>query len=128
MGVYIEHAGNFKAENYGGAAALTNGILVAVKDSQGGIIHSLSPIPFKKTGHWCGLGTVTQQFIGSGAGNNLFLVSVDFLTMAENALILNGDAEEFLEIKTQDDLSANVVSQMAHADGYFLETEQQSSL
>ena len=52
MLVGVEDNANFAAEKYAGITALSNGIVITVKDGDDNVIHTFSPEPITKTWHW----------------------------------------------------------------------------
>ena len=101
MIVYIEDAGPFNMDNYGGlAGALSNGITVRVQDDSGTIINLTDGIAIDHNGSW---GRVCYDInsINFGAGNDAVAVRWTF-DRSGVPIRLVGDNNERLEIVVND--------------------------
>lgn len=115
MLVYVEDNAKF-AGGYGGAAALTNGLMIHVEDENGRTIHDFTPNTIKKNGHWGLLAGVDVIVTDVSAGNDFMLVRWTF-GRAGAPLVLNGLEGEKLVIHVQDAMNT-LVSHLCVVQGY----------
>jgi len=112
----IETASRIGPDLYADLTALTNGILITIKDSSGGVIHTFTPQPIKVTYHWSLLaGTdVSPSAFAAGADS----VSLRWtLSKGGQKVVLNGDKGEYMSVDIRDTL-AGLTSQLMHVQGY----------
>lgn len=121
MNVYIEDNTKFRADRYGGTAALTNGMRLFIDRSDGSPEEvNLTPTPITKWFQWC-LGTgVDTFFTNVPAGNDAGCVRWSFIK-AGGPLILSGEMGHRLVFAVQDDLTgtgAGLVSHIVEVQGW----------
>ena len=97
---------------YLGIAALTNGIVVEVRNAAG-LLHTLTAIPVKSWADW-GLNAGSDIPVSDGVGGNTdAVVRWTFSKGSGFKLLLNGDEGEYLCIRATDTLAALVYQRAA---------------
>ena len=102
----MEDAGKFAGEKYTAAAALTTGIIIT-KENASGVLHTYTPQPIKKIGHWALVAGVDMVLTDFTTGNDIVMVRWT-LSKAEHETILDGTKGEFLKVEINDTLVALV--------------------
>lgn len=116
MLVGIEDDAKFAAEKYGGIAALSNGILITVKDSGDNVVHTFTPKAITKTWEW---GLISGSDVTPSdytTGNDRVLIRWTF-SKAGRPLVIDGVKGDYLSVNVQDDLTA-LVSQIMQVQGF----------
>jgi len=110
----MEDNGKFAGELYTAAGALSTGIKIT-KENAGGVLHTYTPQPIKKIGHWGLLAGVDVILTDFTTGNDIFIVRWT-LSKSEHQTILDGRNGEFLKFEVNDTLVA-AVSHLVSAQG-----------
>lgn len=116
LNVTLETASRIAPNEYGDITALTNGILITVKNASGGIIHTFTPQPIKVTYHW-------SLLAGTDVSPSAFTAGVDSVSLRWTFskgganVAINGDAGEYFSMDVRDTL-AGLTSHLSHVQGY----------
>ena len=110
----MEDDAKFAGEKYTGSAALSTGIKIT-KENASGVLHTYTPHPIKKIGHWGLLAGVDVILTDFTTGNDIFIVRWT-LSKAEHKTTLDGRKGEFLKLEVNDTLVA-AVSHLVSAQG-----------
>ena len=110
----MEDDAKFAGEKYTAAAALSTGIKIT-KENATGVLHTYTPYPIKKIGHWGLLAGVDVILTDFTTGNDIFIVRWT-LSKAEHRTFLDGRKGEFLKFEVNDTLAA-AVSHLVSAQG-----------
>ena len=116
MLIAMESASRMSPDEYGDLAALANGCLITVKDSNDNVIHNISPNPIKKTWHYGLLAGSDVQPSAFEAGSDRTLIR---FTLQNGGYDLRLRQNEYLSFEVQDDLSG-LTSHLIQVQGYFL--------
>ena len=115
MLIKIVDAAKFSGDQYFGVgAALTNGILVAVKDASG-TITNYTPAPIKTSADWGLLAGPDVALTDVTAGEDMLIIRWTF-AKGGGPIILSGDDGMWLEMQIQDTL-AEATSHQATVQG-----------
>jgi len=114
LNIFIEDGTKFQGELYAGVAALSNGIIVTI-ENPAGVIHTLTPQPVKKTGHWTLVAGVDVRETDYIAGDDTYMVRWTF-ARGNSPVRLDAGLGEFLNFQVRDTL-AGLVSQVAQVQG-----------
>lgn len=112
INVYMEDNGKFRADQYGAAQALADGIVMSVEDANG-TVSLLTPKPITKFGHWnlgAGIDTLYTDF---PAGNTMAAVRWTY-RRGGGLLVLDGSLGRFLQVNVQDNLGAGGAALVEH--------------
>ena len=115
MLTYIQTSARISPGKYGDQTALSNGILITVKDSSDAIIHTFTPQAIKITQHWGLLAGFDITASAFTAGVDSTVIRWTF-AKAGAPIILNGDRGEYLSVNVRDTL-ASLSSQISHVQG-----------
>lgn len=114
VNIYIEDNGQFRGDRYGGSASLENGIDITIHNGSGSIFRYTKKV-IQLIGEWNLLAGIDMFYTAFASGNDLAPVRWS-LDKSGGPLELDGNEGEFMQIKTQDDMS-NLVSHIAQAQG-----------
>jgi hypothetical protein len=106
MMVQIRDAGPISADNYGGLAALTNGVSVDVKDASGSLLDLVDGLPVKTNAEW-GAHCYDSEPDTYGSGNDYVSVRWTF-EKGKHVIILRGDFAERFAVTLNDNLTGLV--------------------
>ncbi len=116
LNVVLETASRITPNEYGDITALTNGILITIKNASGGIIHTFTAEPIKVTYHW-------SLLAGSDVSPSAFAAGVDSVSIRWTIkkgganVALDGDKGEYFSMDVRDTL-AGLTSHLSHIQGY----------
>ena len=100
--ITVEDSGTFNGEGYGVLAALTNGVVVTLRDASG-VVATLTPDPVKRNLDW---GTLCYDisFTDGFASNQALLARWTFAKEKRSGLILDQRKGLFIRVALSDDL------------------------
>lgn len=113
----IEDASKMAANLYGGITALTNGIVISIKDLNGATIHNFTPQPVQKTWHYGLMAGTNMTPEATAAGVDRVNIEYHIDEHIGGPCIINGDRGEYLSFNVTDDLSG-LVSHIVQVTGY----------
>lgn len=116
MNIIVRDAGNFRADFYGASAALTNGIIVAIKKtSDDSVLKTLTPHPIKEIGDWHLVAGTDMLYTNFQAGTHQVAAVRWTFSHGGGSLILRNGIE-YLSFLTQDAMNG-LVEHIAQVQG-----------